>query len=308
MDNLNKNFDYIIIGGGFSGLFLKKLLEKNSIDHLLIENQLLGGQLNLYLNKYIYDIPGILKISGQELLDQLMPQDNFLENCYGTSIENHGDYKTIECLYNHKPITLKCKKIIFTGGKGSVKPIKFPYEGLDLLESLGKVHYALHSNQNYGNKTIAVLGGGDSALDAVDLILSQGGTTHLIHRRNLTAMAGKIEKIQNNHNNTMVLNSTIEKFSYDDDQDKVIIYITGLDPVVVDEVFIFYGVLTDHSTINKILESNGKIPVDYDSLKAHHGLIDFAIGDVSTYVHKRFLIHNYMAECYRLLNFIQNKD
>jgi thioredoxin reductase (NADPH) len=304
MENFEKIFDYIIVGGGFAGLFLKKLLEKKSIDHLLIENQLLGGQLNLYANKYIYDIPGILKISGQQLMDQLMPTSNYLENCHCQSMEITEDYKIIHCLYQQKNIPLKAKFIIFTAGKGSVKAIKFPYPGLEPLEMLGKIHYSLGAHHNYKNKSIAVLGGGDSAMDAVELMASQGALTHLIHRRNLTAMAGKIASVEKCSTNTMVLNSTIEKFVYDEDTNSIHIYITQRpEPIIVHEIFMFYGVLTDHSTLNGLVQGN-KLTVDYDTLQAQHPIIDFALGDVATYPNKRFLIHNYMAEALRLVDFI----
>jgi thioredoxin reductase (NADPH) len=294
-------WDYVIIGGGFSGLFLKKLMEEKSINHCLIESKMIGGQLNLYLPKYIHDIPGIVAITGQQLLDQVTNDSViFME---AQSIEIDQNYKIIHGI-GDQPMAIKTKHIIAATGKGIIKPVTFNYVGLEKVSPW--VHYAL-IKKDYGNKTIAVLGGGDSALDSADFVKQQGGNVILIHRRNLTAMEGKINKVANGIK--IMTNCTINFFDYDGG---VIIDYTwdGVQASCkVDEVIMAYGVVTDNNNITNLWQSQEKLWVNKTTMEVvNNPLVDFAIGDSAMYENKRFLIHNYITECHRLINHIGGQD
>ena len=73
---MNRNTDVIIIGAGPVGLFAIFQLGLLNLQCHLIDNlDKVGGQCSeLYPDKPIYDIPSRLKISGQELTDELMKQ------------------------------------------------------------------------------------------------------------------------------------------------------------------------------------------------------------------------------------------
>ena len=76
MSNDQKVFDVTIIGGGPVGLFTAFYAGMRKMSVNIIESlPQLGGQLSaLYPEKYIYDIAGFPKISGQELIDNLINQ------------------------------------------------------------------------------------------------------------------------------------------------------------------------------------------------------------------------------------------
>lgn len=300
-------FSYIIIGGGFSGLFLQKIMKENGIDSLILEENQMGGQLNLYLNKNIYDIPGIVKITGQELINLLQPSSNIKTFCSVELIENIDQYKQLTIKDNGIIKYLKCKNLIVACGKGSVKPVKFNHPGLDTIENMGKVFYSLNSN-NYENKKIAVLGGGDSAIDAVEFFQNQGSEVCLIHRRELTAMAGKINNLSEIK---FYLNNGIENIKWNGSE--IFIEIKNIKTQIienlhVDYIFVFYGIVTDDSHLTKLFNEK-KILVDRATMEpVNNYLIDYAIGDSAIYPNKRFLIHNYMAEAYRLLDGIKKNN
>ena len=73
---MNHNTDVIIIGAGPVGLFaIFELGLLNLQCHLIDNLDKVGGQCSeLYPEKPIYDIPSRVKISGQELTDELMKQ------------------------------------------------------------------------------------------------------------------------------------------------------------------------------------------------------------------------------------------
>jgi thioredoxin reductase len=295
--------DYIIVGGGFSGLYLKNLMDKNSMDYLLLEGQELGGQLNLYSQKYIYDIPGVIKITAEDLKNSLMMNNhNIIDQTVVHSIDQEGDYKKITTIKNNKSIIYYGKKVILTCGKGLIQPVIFHYPGLETLIEKEKILFSL--NKKPWEK-IAILGGGDSALDGCWFWNSLGAQTFLFHRRQLTAMAGKIQLMENN--TEFFLNSTIE--SLDLINDKVLIkYLWNNEnyQLEVDGVVMLYGIKTDPNPLINIKDSI-KLAVHRENLSViDHGVIDFALGDIAIYDNKRFLIHNYMAECQRLINFLKN--
>jgi thioredoxin reductase (NADPH) len=273
--------DYIIIGGGFSGLFLKKLFDENNISSLLVDGENLGGQLNLYLNKYIYDIPGILKISGQELLDDLKKSidlSTVITNGVVKKIIYENDKKILMVEKNNQWMELKCKYIISAMGKGIVEPVIFNYPGLDEIKKHNKLFY--HLNNKSSNKVIAILGGGDGALDAAEYFLSLNCMVHVVHRRNITGMVGKFQNIQDK--TYWHLSTNIENFEYLNPKIKIILKKNEeIYEISVDEVYMFYGLVTKDEILVNLLGKK-KLIVDPSNMKSE-GLVDYAIGDGAIY-------------------------
>lgn len=281
---------YLIIGGGFSGLYLQKLFIKNNINHILIDGGIIGGQLNLYLKKKIYDIPGIFSITGEDLLNKFNINNTIIPHCKAQNITFiNNNKKIVEC--DHWEIkTIICEKIIMATGKGMVKPMKIVNENLEKILSLGKVFYEI--NYVPKNKIIAILGGGDSAMDALET-LSHNNFSYLIHRRPMmTAMEGKLSFLKNNY--ILMTNTAIEDYQWDENQKKIIITSNNIDhpKIMVDYIYIFYGLITENNGLNH----NNKIMVHEETMKSDDLSIDFALGDGAIYPNKRFLIHNYMDE------------
>jgi len=170
-----------IIGAGPIGLYAAFTAGLRDIDAMVIESsQSVGGQLNLYLEKKIYDIPGYVSIQTKTLLDQLYKQyETYKEqipihlNETLVKVEQKDDYFVI--ITNKK--TYETKKVLFTHGGGQFSPRKI--EGLDALN----VSYHVEDLNSFKDKNIAVFGGGDAAVDWANHLVDVANKVYLIHRR-----------------------------------------------------------------------------------------------------------------------------
>lgn len=186
---MKKNiYDIIVIGAGPTGLFstfYASFLKLNTICVELSEN--IGGQLtNLYPNKFIYDFPGFQKIKGHDLIDSLKKQILNLKSeiITKTSI-NHFKYVDNEDyfeLYDQNNNVYYAKFVIITVGIGSFTPNKI--QNFPDSHEHDKVHYFLKSDCDYKDKNILVLGGGNSAVDIAEQLVTQyNSNVNLIHHK-----------------------------------------------------------------------------------------------------------------------------
>lgn len=189
-------YDITIVGGGPVGLFAAFYAHLRQVKVKVIDSlpQLGGQPAILYPEKTILDIPAFSNLTGQELTDRLLAQlANFdTEICLNQTVE------AIEKLEDHfKIITNKeehlSKAIIIAMGGGAFKPRPLEIEGADDYEN---VHYHVSNIQQYAGQKVAVLGGGDSAVDW-SLAFEKISPTTIIHRRdNFRALEHSVAEMQ----------------------------------------------------------------------------------------------------------------
>lgn len=179
-------YDITIIGGGPTGLFTAFYAGMRKASVKIIESlPHLGGQLSaLYPEKLIYDVAGFPKVPAQELIDQLKKQmDQFqttvcLKQTVQT-VEKLDDYYFT--LTTDKEIHYT-KTIIITAGNGAFQPRRLQVNHAALYE--GKhLHYLVNDLQQFANKNVAVLGGGDSAVDWALMLEPIVNKVTIVHRR-----------------------------------------------------------------------------------------------------------------------------
>src|SRR3954453_19275917 len=179
--------DVLIIGAGPVGLF--GVFELGLLDikcHLVAILDKVGGQCaELYPEKPIYDIPAIPKISAQGLVDQLMEQikpfgPTFHLNEMVESIERIGEPGFRVKTDGGK--LFECKIIVIAAGGGSFQPKRPPMPGIEAYEGTS-VHYAVRKMDNFRDKNVLVVGGGDSALDWTLNLHPIAKRITLLHRR-----------------------------------------------------------------------------------------------------------------------------
>ena len=184
--------DALIIGAGPCGLFT--VFELGLLDikcHLIDILDKPGGQCaELYPEKPIYDIPAWPVISGQELTDRLMeqiapfnPQFHFQEMAeklerIGSDTPTEGHWR----LTTDQGQIFEAKVIIIAAGGGSFVPKKPPISGIDGYEGTS-VFYAVRQMEQFRDKNIVIVGGGDSALDWTLNLQPIAQNITLIHRR-----------------------------------------------------------------------------------------------------------------------------
>lgn len=180
MSKETKELDLMIIGGGPAGLTAAIYAGRAKLNTLLLEDKVLGGQVR---NSYtIENYPGFDKITGSELADKFQSQaeksgieiDEFdsIEKIYLSDQE-----KVIQTEgYIYKPSAV----IIATGAT----PKKLPIKGESEFAGKG-IHYcAVCDGAIYEGKKIAVVGGGNSALEEAIFLTKFAEKVYIIRRYN----------------------------------------------------------------------------------------------------------------------------
>jgi thioredoxin reductase (NADPH) len=179
--------DVLIIGAGPCGLFA--VFELGLLDmrvHLVDILDKLGGQCaELYPEKPIYDIPGIPLVTGQGLTDALMEQikpfnPSFHLNEMVEKIEKIGD--PLFRVTTDAGKVFETKVVVISAGGGSFQPKRPPVPGIEAYEGTS-VFYAVRKMEQFRDKDILIVGGGDSALDWTLNLQPIAKRVTLLHRR-----------------------------------------------------------------------------------------------------------------------------
>jgi thioredoxin reductase (NADPH) len=179
--------DVLIIGAGPCGLFA--VFELGLLDmkvHLIDILDKLGGQCaELYPEKPIYDIPAIPLVTGQGLTDALMEQikpfnPTFHLNEMVETIEKIGD--PLFRVTTDAGQVFETKVVVIAAGGGSFQPKRPPVPGIEAYEGTS-VFYAVRKMEQFRDKNLLIVGGGDSALDWTLNLQPLAKRVTLLHRR-----------------------------------------------------------------------------------------------------------------------------
>ena len=161
-------YDIIVVGAGPAGLTAALYALRADKTVLVLEKSTFGGQITF--SPQIENYPGYVKMSGNELADKLVEQvihqGAEIEMETVTRIIDNGEYKTVvteEGEHQAKAV------IIATGVRH--RQIGLPNE--DSLIGSGVSYCAVCDGAFFRDQTVAVLGGGNSALQEA-ILLSDG--------------------------------------------------------------------------------------------------------------------------------------
>lgn len=245
-------YDIIIVGAGPAGLtaaiYAKRALKKV----LILESKNYGGQIINTLD--IENYPVESHISGYEFATKLYNQAIELgaEIKYETvfDINNTGSEK--EVITNKERYTSKAV-IIATGSKNK----KLGLINEDEFIGKGISYCATCDGAFYKNKVVAVVGGGNTALEDTLYLSDIVEKVYLIHRRDeFRADISTIEKIKEKNNIEFIYNSNVTKLIGDN---KITgIEITSKDGNIVkldvDAIFIAIGRIPENQSFSKIID------------------------------------------------------
>jgi thioredoxin reductase (NADPH) len=193
------NTDVVIIGAGPTGLFCAHQLGIIGLKCEIIDNlDKIGGQcIELYPDKPIYDIPAISECTGEELTN------NLIEQIKPFNFNFHLDERVEEIKNENQKWIIKTSKgtkfnspnIVIAGGVGSFEPRKFSVKECEKFEDKS-VYYSVKDKTIFQDKTVAIFGGGDSALDwAIEL--SNNSKIILVHRRDeFRGVQSNVDKVK----------------------------------------------------------------------------------------------------------------
>ena len=191
--------DVLIIGAGPVGLFSVFELGQLGMRSCVVDClDMIGGQCtSLYPQKPIYDIPAYPEISAEQLIEKLNYQikpfkPEFILGEKVEKFENKNDKFLISTSGNNSIIS-KC--VIIAAGNGAFGPNKQPLENIKDFEKKS-IFYHVNDKTIFKKKTIAIAGGGDSAVDWAIELSSITKKIYFIHRRQkLRAAPANVDKL-----------------------------------------------------------------------------------------------------------------
>lgn len=173
-----KNIDLMIIGGGPAGLSSAIYASRARLDMLLLEDKVMGGQVR---NSFVVEnYPGFKKISGAELADLMQEQAEAL----GANIDEFDIIEKVKFTNEEKIVETddyiyKPKAVIIATG---ASPRKLPAKNAEEFEGKG-IHYcAVCDGAMYQDKVVAVVGGGNSALEEAIFLTNFAKKVYIIRR------------------------------------------------------------------------------------------------------------------------------
>lgn len=179
--------DAVIVGAGPVGLFA--VFELGLLDikaHLIDILDKVGGQCaELYPEKPIYDIPALPVVTGGELTTRLMEQiepfgPQFHLNQRVDSLQKLDDGRFRVVSDDGK--TFIAKIVIVAAGGGSFTPKRPPVPEIELYEGTS-VFYSVRRIEDFRDRDVLIVGGGDSALDWTLSLQPVARSLTLMHRR-----------------------------------------------------------------------------------------------------------------------------
>ncbi len=294
--------DVVIVGAGPCGLFQVFELGLLGLKAEVVDStRQPGGQCSeLYPDKPIYDIPAIPVCSGEELTERLLKQIEPFE-CgihLGEEVRvverQSDDTFRIETGGGKK---FGAKAIVIAGGVGSFQPRPLRLPNADDFANT-TLHYRVRDPNQFAGKKLAILGGGDSALDWVLELVDDTAHLTLVHRRDeYRAVPDSVKKMRNlvgSGQMDVIENAKMTAINGDGNQISSITIQPKDGEVIeiaVDHVLVFFGLAPKLGPIAEWgLDINRKtINVDTEKFETSEPGI-YAVGDINFYPGKKKLI------------------
>ena len=193
--------DILIVGGGPTGLFAAFYAGLRGATSSIIDSlEEPGGAVTaMYPEKYIYDVGGFPAILGKDLIDNLVkqasqfnPQMHFNERC------EHLEHLPDDNLFrlDTDKGSHYGRRVIICAGVGAFAPKKLPLSNLAEFEESGAIVYFVKRNEDFRDKRVLIVGGGDSAVDWALTLEPIARELTLIHRSdNFRAHAKSVEQM-----------------------------------------------------------------------------------------------------------------
>lgn len=274
-------YDIGIIGGGTAGMTAAVYGQRAGKRTIMIEGMNYGGQITV--SPKVENYPGIASVSGAEfsmnLLDQAMGLGAETELEQVTGIHEEGGLKVIETEGKEYP----CRTVIIATG------VSHRHLGLEKEEKLmgaGVSYCATCDGAFFKGKDVAVIGGGNTALQDADFLSNYCNKVYLVHRRDeFRGEAGLVEPLKKKDNVEFVLSATVKDIVGENVVEGLVINNkkTGEDfQISVSGVFVAIGQVPDNQAFSGLvdLDETGFVAASEDCMTSRPGI--FAAGDCRT--------------------------
>ena len=268
-------YDIIIIGGGPAGLTAAIYARRANKTVLVMEKGTFGGQITS--SPKVENIPGFISVSGNEFGEVLMEQAMELGaevECLEALSVTDGDIKTVttdEGDYQARAL------IIATGTKHRLL-------GLDREEEFignGISFCAVCDGAFYADKTVAVIGGGNSALQEAILLSKTSKKVYVV--QNLDYFTGEerlIEELKTTENIEAIMGAVVIELLGDDELSGIKIKRgEQIEELKIDGMFTAIGLIPQNEIFASLVKLNdwGYVDSGEDCLTTANGI--FVAGD-----------------------------
>ena len=275
-DTIHK--DILIIGAGMAGLTAALYAGRLNASVLVLESGIIGGLIANATG--IENYPGFSRISGHDLIAHVQEQAEH----FGAVIDEFDAIESVTLTATPKRVETtehiyEADAIIIASGMNR-RLLPLPEERK--YASKG-VHYCeLCDGHLYQGKTIAVMGGGNAAVDAANFLTKYAKHLYLVHRSQLRADDVSIERLKGHDNVTIMLQTEIKALHGDGRLSSIDLFHTDTgtaETLPVDGIFVNIGVVPNTQLFEgQLTLHEGRIPAGEDCRTEIPGV--FAAGDV----------------------------
>lgn len=277
---LEKEFDVVILGGGPAGFSAGIYTARGNVSTAILDVSMLGGQPSNYLELENY--PAFMKIGGFELMEKFEEHaDMFGVQKFPMQEIEVIDLVSLPKIVKTKEAEFRTKSVIIATG---AKPMKLGVKGEEEFVGRGVSYCAVCDGAFYKDKVVAIVGGGNSAVEEAIYLTKFASKVYIIHRRDelradkiIQDRAAKNEKIE------FVLNSVVCEIQGQDLVNNLILKNTKTDEMfnlAVDGVFPYIGITPNVENISgQITQDKAGFIITDETMKTSIDGV-FAIGDV----------------------------
>ncbi len=302
-----KNYDVIIVGAGAAGLSAALYATRRQLATLVLSRDL-GGQTSTTMD--IENYPGVDFSTGPELMARFAGQ----AKKFGAEIQLEGISKINQdpdgfTIQSDSGAAYHARAVILAFGK-SHRHLNVPGEAEFMNK--GVVYCATCDAPLFEGKTVAVVGGGNAAMDTALLLTKIASKVYLIHRRDEFRAEGiLVDKVKTDPKVELILNGTIKQIKGEQFVSAITITTpAGERNIAVEGVFVEVGQQVFTGFVKDLIQLNsaGEIIVDNFNQTSQPGI--FAAGDVTTVPFKQTVISagEGAKAALAVYNYLQGRD
>lgn len=275
-----KEFDTVILGGGPAGFSAGIYTARGNVSTAIIDISILGGQPSNYLELENY--PAFMKIGGYDLMEKFEEHADM----FGVQKFPMQEIESVDLVSSPKVIKTKvfeflAKTVIIATG---AKPMKLGVKGENEFLGRGVSYCAVCDGAFYKDKIVAVVGGGNSAVEEAIYLTKFASKVYLIHRRD-ELRADKIiqERAKKNEKIEFIWNSVVSEIQGAELVNNLVLKDTNTNEqsnLAVDGIFPYIGITPHVENISgQIAQAKSGFILTDETMKTSIDGV-YAVGDV----------------------------
>lgn len=284
VQDIQDEYDIVILGAGPAGLTAAMYAGRDKQRVLVLEKQFPGGFVAI--TEWVENYPGFHEgIMGADLSEKFYQHavrfGALVRSGNCVKVENEGKYKLVHIENREKPV--KCKAVIVGFG---CEPKRLDIPGENKFYGRGVSFCATCDGSFYKDRVVAVVGGGESAIEEGIYLTKFASKVYVVHRRDqLRASKTASERAENNEKMEFIFDSVVESINGDTKVECLTIknVKTGkTSELEVDGLFIFIGQTANTELVHGLVDTDewGFIIADESTETSAPGI--FVAGDVRT--------------------------